>query len=130
MLIHLLIFYMRLCQVDFLLLFIFWSSNDMQQLKYYTGLTKPSKVGDFFTLVSLKSPYSCHKWSFSCTVSLGSQYMYFFTKNHNFSSIFTYKELPCSWNKTCTGFDIQYFVTTLLMAYLFKSLYSTFVLGF
>jgi hypothetical protein len=26
----------------------------------YLGLTKQVKVGDFFTLVSMKLPYSCH----------------------------------------------------------------------
>jgi len=40
--------------------------NDMIFIfnSYYSGLTKPGEVGDFFALVSVKSPNFCQKVKF------------------------------------------------------------------
>ena len=38
------------------------------------------------------------------------------------------KMLPCSWNMTHTGFDVQYFIPNSLIASFLRSLCSTFVL--
>jgi hypothetical protein len=46
--------------------------------------------------------------------------VFFFTNNHTFSSIFTHKKPPWSWSLTYAGFDIQYFISNLLIASFFK----------
>jgi hypothetical protein len=56
---------------------------------FNAGLTKPGEVGDFFALVSMKSPNFCQKAKFqSFQVSI------FFTNNHTSSSIFTQRNHP------------------------------------
>lgn len=51
-----------------------------------------------------------------------------FSPKNNFSFIFVHKELSFSWSLTCYGFDIQYFIPSLLIASFFKGcLSSTFV---
>jgi hypothetical protein len=40
------------------------SSAHRNDCKVYPGLTKPGKVGDFFALVSMKSPNFCQKAKF------------------------------------------------------------------
>jgi hypothetical protein len=52
------------------------------------GLTKPGEVGDFFALVSMKSPNFCQKAKFHSPYQ-SFQVRIFFTNNHTFSSIFT-----------------------------------------
>ena len=91
------------------------------------GLTKPGKVGNFFTLVLMKSLNFCQKAKFQSPCQ-SFQARIFFTNNHTFSSIFTKKELPCSWNVTHTGFDVQYFIPNSLIAP-FKSIVRFFVKG-
>ena len=69
---------------------------EMHYMINSTWLTKPVEIGDFFTLVSMTLPYFCPKGNILVILSVvGSRYS--FTNNHNFSSIFAYKELPCSW---------------------------------
>ena len=53
-----------------------------------TGLTKPGEVGNFFALVSMKSPNFCQKAKFKSPCQ-SFQVCIFFTNNHTFSSIFT-----------------------------------------
>ena len=69
-------------------------------------LTKSGKVGDFFTLVSMKSPYIYQKTKFK------SPCQSLEVNIHAFSSTFTYKEFPHSCNLTYTGLYIQYFFQT------------------
>ena len=83
--------------------------------------------GDFFALVSMKSLNFCQKAKFSSPCQ-SFQVCIFFTNNHTFSSIFTLKEFPCSWNLTRTWFDVQYFIPNSLIASFLRSLWSTFVL--
>jgi len=58
------------------------------QPSYQTGLTKPDKVGNFFALVLLKSPYSQQKAKSSCQSLYKNVSQYFFSNNHAFYSIF------------------------------------------
>jgi hypothetical protein len=51
------------------------------------GLTKPGGAGDFFALVSMKSPNFCQKAKFKSPCR-SFQVRIFFTNNHTFSSIF------------------------------------------
>jgi hypothetical protein len=67
------------------------------------------------------------QWRFSHSCQF-SEVSIFFTNKHTFSSIIFHNENPCSWNLTCTGFDIQYLIPNLLIASFLRSLSSTFVL--
>jgi hypothetical protein len=76
------------------------------------------EMGDFFTLVSMKLPYSCQKAKISLCKSV------FFTNNHLFSSIINI-HVKCSWNLTHTGFDIQCFIPNLFIISFFKIVDAT-----
>jgi hypothetical protein len=64
----------------------------------------------------MKSPNFCQKAKFQSPCQSFQVVRIFFTNGHTFSSIFTQKELPCSWNVTHTGFDVQYFISNSLIA--------------
>jgi len=104
----------NVCQTD-LIVFI---GNIITCLTSHQSSPNEARHATFLTWFQLNCPVPAKRRSFSHPVSLWTS-VFFFINNHTFSSIVTYKELPCSWNLTFTGFDIQYFIPNLLIASFF-----------